>query len=336
MRLAMNRKQIKKVQRKLMLYIILAAGFFGVNHIDCLSRLNQQFFFFPEVSKESEIGESIAAISPEVLIEEINETEVSDAPEPIGYICIQAGKLNVRETPNGTILGTVSQGETHDYFEEESGWLKIAYGEGEGYVCSKYGDIYDTNGDLVKPAGTSIQKSATAEPVQTEPILETVQAEPAAEKPMQEISAQAVQKNPEEMSKQELCEWVVSQIITPDMDDFDKVRAVNQYLCDHMTYDLNYYTTRDAILLGKGRCQGYANAFKNLMNTAGVNADYVRGYVGGKRTSTHAWNRVYIDGTYYYVDVTWNDSNGSNLYLLLGEEEFNRERTVISYNSKSE
>ena len=168
MRLAMNRKQIKKVQRKLMLYIILAAGFFGVNHIDCLSRLNQQFFFFPEVSKESEIGESIAAISPEVLIEEINETEVSDAPEPIGYICIQAGKLNVRETPNGTILGTVSQGETHDYFEEESGWLKIAYGEGEGYVCGKYGDIYDTNGDLVKPAGTSIQKSATAEPVQTD------------------------------------------------------------------------------------------------------------------------------------------------------------------------
>ncbi|MDD6157651.1 MAG: transglutaminase domain-containing protein [Lachnospiraceae bacterium] len=179
------------------------------------------------------------------------------------------------------------------------------------------------------------QKTALRETEQQEMVQqEAVQGEAVQEEIVQEETVQ--EKNPSEMSKDELCQWVVSQIITPDMDDFEKVRAVNQYLCDHMTYDTDYYTTRQAILVGRGRCQGYANAFKDLMNTAGVPTDYIRGYGSPTATSTHAWNRVLIDGTYYYVDVTWNDSNGTDDYLLIGEEEFNRGRTVISYNSKTQ
>jgi len=45
---------------------------------------------------------------------------------------------------------------------------------------------------------------------------------------------------------------------------------------------------------------------------------------------------VLIDVTYYYVDVTWNDSCGSNDFLLLDEATFNQGRTVIAYNPHSE
>ncbi|MBQ8041616.1 MAG: hypothetical protein IJ274_17425, partial [Lachnospiraceae bacterium] len=97
-------------------------------------------------------------------------------------------------------------------------------------------------------------------------------------------------------------------------------------------YDIDYYKTEDVLTLGKARCQGYANAFKNIMNLAGVPTDYVRGYTAGNGSSTHAWNRVLIDGKYYCVDVTWNDGVGNNNWLLIPEDEFNRERIILEYN----
>ena len=261
---------------------------------------------------------------------EKEEAQVTKAPEPLGNIHIQASLLNVRETPNGTIIGKVGFGETYDYYEKQNKWLKIDYEGKAGYIFGDYGDIYDTEGTLVAAANIP-----QPEPVQPQPAEEApAQSQPQEAEPTQ--PQPAPQKSPQDMSTQELCQWVLAQIITPDMDDFAKVRAVNQYLCDHMTYDLQYYTTRDAILIGRGRCQGYTNAFKNLMNTLGIPTDYVRGYVDNDRSSTHAWNRVLIGGNYYYVDVTWNDSTGANTYLLLGEEEFNCGRTIIEYNPRSE
>lgn len=145
---------------------------------------------------------------------------------------------------------------------------------------------------------------------------------------------QLLSKNPNTLSTTELCQYVLYQIITPDMDDFAKARAINNWLCDHVTYDLNYYTTRDAILLGRGRCQGYANAYKNLMNTAGIPTDYISGYANGGR---HGWNRVLIGGCYYYVDVTWNDSmRDYGRYLLVSEAEMNRDHQPNKINPKTE
>lgn len=55
----------------------------------------------------------------------------------------------------------------------------------------------------------------------------------------------------------------------------------------------------------------------------------------GNRT-THAWNRVLIDGNYYCVDVTFNDSTDSDMYLLIPEAQFNVGREIIGYNTHSE
>jgi len=348
MSLAIVRNRIMKYQMQLILYMVLAVGLFSINKTDYGAMVNNRFVSFLESSKEyieeekerleeKKRAEQLVQIethTPEIQIatgsEADVETEIVQAIKPIGYIYIQTGKLNVRETPNGKILGTVSLGETHDYYEEKGKWLKIVYEDGEGYVYSIYGDIYDTEGNLVTPANIPEPEPVVEEPVQTPAVqTEPIQAEPTP-------TVVTPQKDPAQMSNSELYQWVLSQIITPDMDDFAKVRAVNQYLCDHMTYDINYYTTRDALILGRGRCQGYANAFKNLMNTLGIPTDYVRGYIAGEANATHAWNRVLIGGTYYYVDVTWNDSTGANSYLLLNEAEFNRGRAVICYNPKTE
>ncbi|MBR5596947.1 MAG: SH3 domain-containing protein [Lachnospiraceae bacterium] len=276
-----------------------------------------------EIPKKQDVEKEVQA-QQEIEKEIELPGEVEKEPQPLGSIHIRASWLNVRETPNGTVVGKVAAGEQYDYYEEQNQWLKIKYEDSYGYIFGDYGDIYDIEGNLVTAANIP---EPEPEPAPQQPVE---QEQPAAQ------PQQQPQKNPQDMSTPELCQWVLGQIITPDMDDFAKVRAVNKYLCDHMTYDLNYYTTRDAILLGRGRCQGYTNAFKNLMNTLGIPTDYVRGYAGNDRSATHAWNRVLIGGTYYYVDVTWNDSTGSNQYLLLNEAEFNYNRQVIGYNPNSE
>lgn len=276
-------------------------------------------------------------------------SKAAKAPEKIGTILVKASALNVRKTPNGTIIGEVGYEEEYDYYEEKDGWLKIKYKNQYGYVFARYGDTYDKKGNLLEAANIPTPTPQPTQPPQPEPVQEvqpTQQPQPqqvqepqptAPVQPAEPIQpTPAPTKDPATMSTSELCQWVVGQLITPDMDAFTRAKVINQYLCDHMEYDLNYYTTRDAILLGRGRCQGYANAYKNLMKAAGVETDYVRGYVYGAN-GTHAWNRLLINGTYYYVDVTWNDTTGrNNMYLLLSESEMYRDRQLIQYNPKSE
>ncbi len=56
-------------------------------------------------------------------------------------------------------------------------------------------------------------------------------------------------------------------------------------------------------------CQGYAEAFKRLMDSQGIICDVLCGKIRGSE-EYHAWNAISFDGKqYYHVDVTW-DSGG--------------------------
>ena len=104
-----------------------------------------------------------------------------------------------------------------------------------------------------------------------------------------------------------------------------KELAINQYLCDTITYDddaltnaekydfrkvdAEYYdsfTAYGALINGKCVCAGYAAAFKLLADEAGLHAIVVTGILEG--SLSHAWNKVCIDGEWEIVDVTNNDN----------------------------
>jgi|GEM_PF-5204483 len=123
---------------------------------------------------------------------------------------------------------------------------------------------------------------------------------------------------------------ILSLIITDGMTDFDKVTAINNYLCSTISYDysLQRNTCYDAIYNGKSVCQGYANAFYMLANSAGVETEFVIGTAGG---AEHSFNRCLINGEYYYVDVTWNDAM-NNAYLLMSYDVISATHTVNSIN----
>ncbi len=67
-----------------------------------------------------------------------------------------------------------------------------------------------------------------------------------------------------------------------------------------------------ALLLNRGVCASYAEAYELICNAMGITTIAVTSVI-------HEWNQVYINGNWYVVDATWDDygktSVGSNYFL---------------------
>ncbi len=121
---------------------------------------------------------------------------------------------------------------------------------------------------------------------------------------------------------------ILSTIVTEDMSQKQIARSLHDYLITHCHYDktITKFTPYDAIVQGDAVCSGYAAAYMDLMNRAGVPCRMAESDTMGD--SGHAWNLVLIDGTRLHVDVTWDDSESSDeisyRYFLKTDEEISR------------
>lgn len=91
--------------------------------------------------------------------------------------------------------------------------------------------------------------------------------------------------------------------------DMEKALYFNDYLAANCEYDTTYskYTAFDALVKGKAVCAGYSFAYIELMSQVGIPCKIV-----SSKSLNHAWNMVYINNKYYFVDVTWNDPVGNS------------------------
>ena len=108
-------------------------------------------------------------------------------------------------------------------------------------------------------------------------------------------------------------------IVNDNMSDYEKVRAIHDYLIYSADYakaypnhDNDAYGAYGVLVLKDGVCQSYALAFQLLMYGLDIDCKYVTGMATNSVNSTggHAWNKVYIDCTWYYIDCTWDDPIG--------------------------
>ncbi len=89
--------------------------------------------------------------------------------------------------------------------------------------------------------------------------------------------------------------------------DADKEKAVHDALIDNVRYDVSApcnQTAYSALVNKETVCAGYARAFQNIMMELGIPCYYCTGYSG----EDHAWNIICIDGRFYNVDTTWDDT----------------------------
>ena len=156
--------------------------------------------------------------------------------------------------------------------------------------------------------------------------------------------------------------FVVNKVTTSSMSNVQKAVRLHQWILDYTTYDpdvkeydrlksegktpdekLNDHRNHvwsSVFLFQKdidndgekehvSVCEGYAKCYEILMIKANIPTYYVKGENKDKKLSGHGWNLVYLDGSWYHVDVTWDDiqydnNRKQNRYLnfLCGDNTF--------------
>ncbi len=101
-------------------------------------------------------------------------------------------------------------------------------------------------------------------------------------------------------------------VVNESMSDLQKAIALHDYLAVNCEYDKEnldantlpqeVFTTYGVFVNRSAVCQGYALAYKYLLNQVGIECHMVT-----SDAMNHAWNLIKLDGQYYQVDVTWDD-----------------------------
>lgn len=114
-------------------------------------------------------------------------------------------------------------------------------------------------------------------------------------------------------SIEEVKELIMSA--TPEStSNFDKILSVHNWLIDKIEYDEslsmpNKDNIYGALIEHKVTCQGYAKAFKYIMDGLNVPCVLVKGEATNSegQTEKHMWDYVQINDNWYAIDVTWDD-----------------------------
>ena len=121
--------------------------------------------------------------------------------------------------------------------------------------------------------------------------------------------------------------------VDPSWSDFDKTLYIHDWILDHVTYDeeeaevgWSHPSSRSAqgvLETGMAVCDGYAELFKYLANKLGMECHWVSSDI-----LNHSWNIIKVDGSWYYVDCTWDDIARPNIQryenFLCGRDEFHK------------
>lgn len=128
-------------------------------------------------------------------------------------------------------------------------------------------------------------------------------------------------------------------------DTYRDILKIHDYLVENIDYDSNYdsigcYSIYGALIDKKCVCEGYAKALKYLLNAAGIPSVIAQGTAinSSGKTEDHAWNIVYLNDKWYYIDATWDDpiiigggkiaKNVQYKYFLKGSKTFNKDHTL--------
>jgi len=103
---------------------------------------------------------------------------------------------------------------------------------------------------------------------------------------------------------------VVKEITKGITDDYAKVKAIFEWIHKNKSY----IAENDAVGLftgigiseeRRGACKQYAKITELFYRLAGFPAKYIEGMVKNLGGQPHAWNHVFVDGRWIFVDPTW-------------------------------
>ncbi|MBR1591931.1 MAG: hypothetical protein IJ666_02845 [Ruminococcus sp.] len=124
--------------------------------------------------------------------------------------------------------------------------------------------------------------------------------------------------------------------------DYEKILFVHDYIIKHTEYDFDgagsgqngiWGTAYGCLVNGSAICQGYSEAFLEIMNKLGIECGVC---AGDSERGRHAWNYVKLNDKYYWLDLTWDDPESSeseygrleHKYFLINDEMLMRTRSL--------
>ena len=132
-------------------------------------------------------------------------------------------------------------------------------------------------------------------------------------------------------------DYVVKTVTRPTDNDLTKALKLHDWLAERENYD---YDDMDgwgnhcfcSVFLHKkadGKyytvCEGYGKGYQLLLEHAGIESAVVSGEASEPKEPGHAWTLAKLNGNYYHIDVTWDDSvSGWDYdYFMKSDDEFN-------------
>jgi len=111
---------------------------------------------------------------------------------------------------------------------------------------------------------------------------------------------------------------------TSKTSDYEKLKAINNYICNTFQYDYRLFVPAEASAViytaykmitdtgaiggyQRGMCQAYAMYGYIMLKQAGFEAITIDGTAPTSNPGPHAWNMVKIGGNWYHIDFTWDD-----------------------------
>lgn len=110
---------------------------------------------------------------------------------------------------------------------------------------------------------------------------------------------------------------IYNQVITNDMSDYDKIKAIHDYIVDHSKYDVERndkddskyisYKAYGPLIEGYATCSGYTDAMALFLEKMGIKNFKVATELMQKDISGHVWNAIFLDNKWLHLDLTWDD-----------------------------
>lgn len=137
---------------------------------------------------------------------------------------------------------------------------------------------------------------------------------------------------------------VLHSIIIDNMSDYEKELEIHDYIILNTCYNeknLNILGESDEddstpygmLINGQSICKGYATVFELLCNMAGIECKTIVEYSKDEPNKIeHAFNRVYIENSWYYVDTTWDDKDFCSKKEEIYHKYFNLTKGQMAYN----
>ena len=123
---------------------------------------------------------------------------------------------------------------------------------------------------------------------------------------------------------------LANQITAGISDDYEKVRAVHDWVAENIYYDIDSFESGDygevdaksVLRTKKSVCEGYANIMAALLRSLDIPTRKQAGYALGEALNkewdaitisttdtNHTWNEVFVNGRWIIIDATWDSPN---------------------------